>query len=70
VAVLPAETSGKSRRNGRRSENFAYQYLKYLSGFKHAVKSYDMEPPALLSIPRKVSCGFLSPFKILRLGRV
>jgi hypothetical protein len=32
LTVLPAETSGKSRRNGRRSENFAYQYLKYLKG--------------------------------------
>jgi hypothetical protein len=32
LAVLPAETSGASRRNGRRSENFAYQYLKYLKG--------------------------------------
>jgi hypothetical protein len=31
--VLPAEISGASRRNGRRSENFAYQYLKYLKGF-------------------------------------
>jgi hypothetical protein len=32
LAVLPAETSGASRSNGRRSENFAYQYLKYLKG--------------------------------------
>jgi hypothetical protein len=32
LAVVPAETSGASRRNGRRSENFAYQYLKYLKG--------------------------------------
>jgi hypothetical protein len=32
LVVLPAETSGESRRNGRRSENFAYQYLKYLNG--------------------------------------
>jgi hypothetical protein len=31
-AVLPAETSVESRRNGRRSENFAYQYLKNLKG--------------------------------------
>jgi hypothetical protein len=31
-AVLPAETSGESRGNGRRSENFAYQYVKYLKG--------------------------------------
>jgi hypothetical protein len=30
MAVLPSETSGASRRNGRRSENVAYQYLKYL----------------------------------------
>jgi hypothetical protein len=32
LAVLPAETSGAIRRNERRSENFAYQYLKYLKG--------------------------------------
>jgi hypothetical protein len=30
LAVLPAETSGAGRRKGRRSENFAYRYLKYL----------------------------------------
>jgi hypothetical protein len=30
--VLPAETSGESRRNGW-SENFAYQCLKYLKGY-------------------------------------
>jgi hypothetical protein len=33
LAVLPAEKSGSSRRNGWRSENFAYQYLEYLKGF-------------------------------------
>jgi hypothetical protein len=32
LAVLPAETSVASRRNGRRSENFVCQYLKYLKG--------------------------------------
>jgi hypothetical protein len=32
MAVIPAETSGASRRNGRRSGNFSYQYLKYLKG--------------------------------------
>jgi hypothetical protein len=32
LAVLQAETSRANRRNGRRSENFAYQYLKYLKG--------------------------------------
>jgi hypothetical protein len=30
LVVLPAERSGKSSRNRRRSENVAYQYLKYL----------------------------------------
>jgi hypothetical protein len=29
-----------------------------------AVKSYDMGPPALLHIRRKMCCGFLSPLKI------
>jgi hypothetical protein len=32
LAVLPAETSEASTRNGRRGENFACQYLKYLKG--------------------------------------
>jgi hypothetical protein len=32
LAVIPAETSGVSRRNWRRSESFAYLYLKYLKG--------------------------------------
>jgi hypothetical protein len=32
LAVLPAETSVASRKNGRRNENFAYQYLRYLKG--------------------------------------
>jgi hypothetical protein len=31
LIVLRAETSGESRRNGK-SENFPYQYLKYLKG--------------------------------------
>jgi hypothetical protein len=57
LAVLPAQTSRASRRNGRRSQNFTYQYLKYLNGSFHAVKSYEMGPPALLPIRRKVLCG-------------
>jgi hypothetical protein len=32
LPVLPAETSGASRKNGRRNENFAYQYLWYING--------------------------------------
>jgi hypothetical protein len=30
LAVIPEDISGASRRNGQRSENFAYQYRKYL----------------------------------------
>jgi hypothetical protein len=32
LAILPAQTSWTSRRNGRKSENFASQYLKYFKG--------------------------------------
>jgi hypothetical protein len=63
LAVLPAQTSGASRRNGR-SENFAKQYLKYLEG------SYDVGFSALLPIRRKAYCEFLLPLEIHRLGRV
>jgi hypothetical protein len=49
--VLLAETSGASRRNGRRSENFAYQYLKYLKGsltcriiLRHMVSGFTSYP--------------------------
>jgi hypothetical protein len=51
LAVLTAETSGESRRNGRRSENFAYQYLKYLKGsltrrkiLRHGTSGFTSHP--------------------------
>jgi hypothetical protein len=51
LAVLPAETSGASRRNGRRSGNFAYQYLKYLKGslarrkiLRHGTSGFTSHP--------------------------
>jgi hypothetical protein len=51
LAVLPAETSGASRRNGWTSENFAYQYLKYLKGsltchkmLQHGNSSFTSHP--------------------------
>jgi hypothetical protein len=52
LAVLKAETSGESRRNGRRSENFAYQYLKYLKGSFTCRKilRHGMGPSRLLPI--------------------
>jgi hypothetical protein len=51
LAVLPAETSEASRRNGRKSDNFAYQYMKY---FKRSLtcKILWHGPPALLPIWR------------------
>jgi hypothetical protein len=64
LAVLPAETSGESRRNGRRSENFAYQYLKYLKGSLTCRKILRHGTSGFTSHRRKVCCGFLSPLKI------
>jgi hypothetical protein len=51
LAVIPAEIFGASRRHGRRSENFAYQYLKYLKGFltchkilRHGTSGFTSHP--------------------------
>jgi hypothetical protein len=50
LAILPADTSGASRRNGR-SENFAYQFLKYLKGsltyrkiLRHGIFGFSSHP--------------------------
>jgi hypothetical protein len=59
-----------SRRNGRRSENFAYQYLRYVNGSQTCRKYYNMGPPALRPIRRKFYCWFFSPLKIHHLGCV
>jgi hypothetical protein len=52
LAVLSAEISGASRRNGRGSDNFAYQYLRYL---KSSLKC--------LKILRHGASGFTSHLK-------
>jgi hypothetical protein len=51
LAVLPAETSRASRRNERRSENFAYQYLKFFKGrftcrkiLRRGISSFTFHP--------------------------
>jgi hypothetical protein len=51
LAVLPAAISGASRRNGRRNENFAYQYLKYVKGsstcrkiLRHGTSGFSSHP--------------------------
>jgi hypothetical protein len=50
---------------GERNENLVLQIIFFIlaTDFLHAVKSYDMGPPALLLPRRKVFCGFLSPLK-------
>jgi hypothetical protein len=65
LEVLPAETSVASRR-----EFLVFGIFDTSTDLLHAVKSYDMVPPALLHIRRKVCCGFLSPLKIHHLGGV
>jgi hypothetical protein len=51
LTVLPTDTSGASRGNGQRGENFAYQYPKYLKGFltcrkilRHGTSSFTSHP--------------------------
>jgi hypothetical protein len=70
LEVLPADISGESWRNGLRSEDFAYQYVKYLKGYLTCREILRHGPPALLPHRRKVCCGSLSPLNINRFGRV
>jgi hypothetical protein len=63
LTVLPAETSGTSRRNGQRVRIFSISIWNTSRDIQHAVKYYDMGPPPLPPIWRKVCCGFLSPLK-------
>jgi hypothetical protein len=42
----------------------------FSSDFLHAIKSYNMGPPALFPLRRKACCEFLSSLKINFLGQV
>jgi hypothetical protein len=51
LSVLPAKISGASRRNGRRSENLAYQLLRYVNGsftcrkiLRHGTSGFTSHP--------------------------
>jgi hypothetical protein len=76
MAVLPAETSGTIRRNGRRSENFAYQYLKYLKGSLTCRKILQRGTSGFTSHPKEgVLLSFItvknpetSEWKIIKCG--
>jgi hypothetical protein len=56
LTVHPAESAGTSR-----SENFAYQYLKYFNGTLTCTKSYDMGPSRFTSHPK--DADFYWPWK-------
>jgi hypothetical protein len=49
-----------SKRNGRKEWEFSLEVFVFMlaSDLLHAVKSYDMGPPALLPLQRKACCGF------------
>jgi hypothetical protein len=75
LAVLPAETSRASRRNGRKewefglAKNLAEQYLKYFKGSSNTLYRLTTWDPQH-TIRRMVCCGFLSPLKVHLLGRI
>jgi hypothetical protein len=52
------------------NENLVYPSPWDLGDLLHAVKSYDMGPPALLPIRKEGVLRIFSPLKIHRLGRV
>jgi hypothetical protein len=72
LAILRAEpSSSKSGVCGRKEWwILSTKYFFRFRGFLHAVKYYDMQPPALLPLQKKMWYGILSPLKIHRLGHV
>jgi hypothetical protein len=64
------DISGGSRRMGEWMRIYSIRPHGTSRELQHAVKPYDIRPPALLPIRRKVCWGLLSPLKIHRLGRV
>jgi hypothetical protein len=61
---------GESRRNGERSGNFAYQYLKYLKGFLTCRKTLQHGVSGFTSHPKEGVLRNFIALKIHRLGRV
>jgi hypothetical protein len=69
LAVLQAQTSGANRRN-RWSENFAYQYLKYLQGSLTFRKILRHVTSGFTSHPKECVLRILSLLNVSRLGWV
>jgi hypothetical protein len=70
LSVLPGETSGESRRNGRRSENFAYQYLTQLKGYLTCRKILRHGTSGFTSHPKEGVLRIFIAIKNHGLGRV
>jgi hypothetical protein len=70
LAVLSAETSRASRRNGRRSENFAYQFLKYLKRSLTCRRILRHGTSGLTSHPKEDVLRIFIALKSHRFGRV
>jgi hypothetical protein len=70
LAVLPAETSGESRRNERRNENLVYRYMKYLKGPSTCCTILRHGTSGFTYYPKEGVLRILSPLKIHRLSRV
>jgi hypothetical protein len=66
----PTSSHLVANRWNMRRMNLALQstFIILASDFLHVIKSYDMEPPALLPRRRKACCGFLSPLKSIALA--
>jgi hypothetical protein len=68
LAILPAESSGSKQEEWANRIWPCKVFLFILAGnVLYAIKSYNMEPLALLPHWRKACCGFLLPSKIHRL---
>jgi hypothetical protein len=61
LAILPAESSGskqEERAKGIMNSALWSIFVHTCKWFLHAVKSYDMVPPASVPLRRNACCGF------------
>jgi hypothetical protein len=75
IVLCLRRSCGKAIGPNRQRKKFkdtyrSYGYVSRTWYISHAIKPYDMGPPALLPIGKKVCCGFLSLLIIYCFGRV